>query len=605
MVSHIQQPGFIGSSPADIAQQGRETAMRWAQIVQQGMQTGLQAYQFNKELKAKKEMAAKQEQSAMERLRFEILAKDVASKFESAGVGNEGTVLLNNKDEVYELLKFQAGGDGEKATAMLEGIAKQISPATLTELGSLGLEAQGQAPAQGQAKAPSAGVAPMTWNAPSYAAPSAASLTTTGRAIPQAPAQIPTPAQAQGVPQVKLKTPIPENAQEVTPEVASQLAQNPELMASFRSFFRKSAPGVLEKGTPQQDVTLIQKYPGKLTEFLGSLGDQEKIDLINGKAGEGAKARITENAGITLTSKGIPKATLEAAQPAISAIQKLIMNGLNEDVEPKAGAAFKQSVQYNVKVLDNPATKKLLSVGVKREDLEAKAQQYQDFINNNPDAINIVKAMRVFSDKELGEYNTLSTQSRLIDKMISETQNTQDKNEIARQKLALDATLGPLKLQTAYDRISAARDRTTSEAERAAYGASMDALKLTQQYISAYTNGANAIFTAKKKDSASPEEKAQIIKEELKNKQGALYLNLMGAAQMYAKANGYTDVNKAMVELQAQHLIDLFGFQAIQMREGERFEAPEVFPQGGGTKAPAPKTPSPTGSVKPTANPRR
>jgi hypothetical protein len=529
----IPQPGFVGSSPADIVQGAQAQGGRWGELVAQGIQSGLAAYQKGKELRLQKDIQDKANQNAMDQLRYSLLAKDVAAKFEAAGPGAEGKVLFDNRDEVNELLTFFAGGDKEKANAMLQGIAQKISPATLNAMGVFGIQPEGQ-----EAKATPAAqpAVPMARNAPGYVAPVTPSqLTTAGGAVPQAQ----TPAQ----PAAQPVAPVAPAVKPVAPS-AAPTAQSSAASASAK--------------------TSIGEFTSKATS-------------------------------------GIPKAVLDAAQPAIQSIQSLILDGINSDVDPKSKAAYEQAVRYSVRVLDNDTTKKLLKTGMKPEDLKARAQQYQDFINSDPDAAAKIKAMGVFTPKELQEYNALATQDRLLDKAIADATNSQDRNEIARQKLALDATLGPLKLQAAYDRISAARSRTTSDAERAALSASMDALKLTQQYVSAYSTAANAVFTAKKKDNASPEEKAQIIKEELKNKQGALYLNLMGAAQMYAKANGYTDVNKAMVELQAQHLIDLFGFQAVETRPGETFTAPDVFnAEGQKPAAPAAKKPT-TAKPAPTA----
>jgi hypothetical protein len=389
VITRIPQPQFVGPAPAEVVQQAGATGQKWGDLIAQGIQEGMQSYQADKQLKQQQS----QLQAASEQLRIQLMAKDFSDKMSISD--DPGKTFQENAETYKQLALFYAKGDKDAANQIYEKTAEQflnnMAPTNMAKGGMFSISAN-PTPAQGQATTPATAPQP---------APSAPPTQTQAGA----PATMPN-ANPIAAPQVAptLNHPLPTTPQEVG-NLSDTLSENTNLMNAYRQYLIASGEtGVVAQGNPAKDKALLSKSGNQqsFVDFVSKLKPDDITKLVGvASTPEAQKAAEASNTAITMTSgmSGSLKTT------ASEAVKKVLTGDATDQVTPKESVALNQAVKYTVQVLsDSQPVKEFLSAGGSTEALQRGAQQLQEWMNSDPEAVKYLQTSYALPTKQAKEY---------------------------------------------------------------------------------------------------------------------------------------------------------------------------------------------------------
>jgi hypothetical protein len=491
MISRLPQPQFVGNAPADVANASAQTAQRFGEMIQNGMQEGMRQFQASQAMQQKAKLQTQAEKSASEQLRISLLAKDLSDKLTAAGPGEEGSVLLGNEDQFKTLFKFYANGNEDLANSMYEGTAKQflgsMNADAMMKSGMLKLDqgqdggsaSPGAIPQPVVSSQPSATPTPSTPNSPSLSAyspgPGGSRLgPVTGNPIGSQPSlsampASPTPATAQTQPvaSTELAHPLPDTKEEVA-QLAPTLAKNTDLATDFSTYMKNNGKIKNIPTDPGKLADLISNNPVSFLAYINSLDASKKLALVNGASGRAAASQSKTNDLVLSMTQVVPNVSQSVKDAATPGFQK-VLDGLlgqaAENLTPKEQAAVKRVNQATVSVIeDSPSYKAFIAAGGVKDTVDRASQALQQAIANDPTILDYFNAKKVLGTRGYAEYLAGYKADSAAQKIATDAAIAGRKLDNAEANTALNASKIAFATQTAQERLAILAKNADSKA---------------------------------------------------------------------------------------------------------------------------------------------
>lgn len=572
MVNTVQQPGFIGSAPADVVGRAGEQGQGWARLISDAMTSGLAIYGKKQEALQLAEAKKQESDAQAERLRISMIADDLSRKLTEAGSGNEISVLYENKPLFKELFTFYSKGNAELADTMLQSTEGQFmrsaAPTALSKLGMI--QVSEEAPEGAAPAAPAVGVeAPVAAPQPEVSA-----------------VEAPKPAAAPSAP-------------------ANPLEANQPLMNMLRAEAKRLYPGESGKIDGLDNAGMLKEYPKTLNGMISKLDAKGLTEILGARAqAEEAGARTSAGAQASASSRldfsktALNPAIATSVQETMGRLDEYLKNeGMDFSMTPKEGAATKAAGRYVGKVLkDSPTTKAWIAAGGKEEALQTAADALAKRLTDSPEAAAYFKEKNVFSSKETAEMLSLAKEDRLATDMVNDFALGQDRIKASQMQAAL-------KGYQAMASLFVQSEKTKAAIENAQSKMSATELKLDVEYRKLAQGAAYKLQDAvqkwkddfaKQKPKATPEQMHDAMNRAFAE-DASLKAAWTLAAEAAAKVSGGT-AEEVGLQFKAMFMLDLpFDFGIGEKAPAGEAKLPSL--QLNPPAKAAPQAPKPAGNV--------
>ena len=469
MVTRIPQPQFVGPAPAEVVDQAAQTGSRFAEIASQGVAEGMKNYQAEQEIKARKEMSANQEKSALDQLKLTVEQKHIESLFASAD--DPAEVYVKNSDEIHQFYKDMYGPAGDAIfDATSEHALQAVKGGTLLKSGALAFQSTqpGATPTQ-QPQQPFATQPPAS-GAMSQPNPQTPAVASPGPTTAQPKAQ-PTAPQA--------ATQLPTDKKEFTPDIIKSLMADQNYMAEIKGKLKQAGIPDVDK---LSDSQLLSKYSPRIAELNKTLSGVQPSAAANPSSSGSAMAQTITS----ISTKGIPKPVLDASIGGFQKIVDAAAGKVTDDLTPKEQAATNRVMSTTVQVMkDSQGYKDFIAAGGTEEIAKRAAQAVQSAIANDPSVLDFYKNNIAMSDREQAKYLAGFKADTQATKVLSDA-------GIAKEKLADAETRTAYGAYKAYFAVQQLQERIAIEAKKAG---ALD--KKSTEYLTAvvYTQARDAWTT--------------------------------------------------------------------------------------------------------------
>jgi hypothetical protein len=560
----VEQPRFVGSSPADIAMQAAQVGARYAEIMQQSVKMGMDAYQVRKARESAEGIAANQEKSAYDRLKLTLKGQDLSSAIAKDGV----QAFVDRGEEIQQYftdLYGEAGQDIFDATS--RNILASISPEQAAKMGMFSFGAEGPNSDQPQA-APAGGL----FSLPPTQAPY--SKTVPGAQAPAAQAPIAPDTSAPTVASAATPTPVAPAAPDLA-TVKSILKAHNTAPADTKNIDAATTIEQLRAGFPNS----FKKYVDAVAPQSSALGGTAAGSQIASATKSLSKADM--NAYQTALDAMPKSASREAANVAITKIMNQALSGSTEKLTPKDQAAVKALGDNFARVAANTSVAKYMRAGGSKEALESAARNYnqlsadmQDFIRNEGQ-LSSAEAKTYYAGKKAD----LDAQKALAKAGYDEATITDRRAALAVKSAALVE-----QLQDSYTRaqaalISATRENNSESIKEARLG--LDTTKAVLQAFQTYAaaeNNARAGFRTQMNDQGkqwTKEAEDNYIKQAYTEKNGILYTTRNFTSGIISGLLGVPPSDEVF-DTAGQYLINIGGFRFGELAAPAQVSAPEI-----------------------------